>query len=120
MHQSVNQAQVLVDKNSKGKERDWRGRKIASLKLSSIFDSLNYKDTLVERVFTCAESLRFIKQPDGRLKLYQAFFCKNKLCQMCNWRRSMKYSYQTARIVDEAMKQQPKGRFIFLTLTVKM
>ncbi|MCE2288012.1 protein rep, partial [Streptococcus thermophilus] len=38
---------------------------------------------------------------------------------MCNWRRSMKYSYQTSRIVDEAIKQEPKGRFLFLTLTVK-
>ena len=49
----------------------------------------------------------------------QAYFCKNKLCPMCNWRRSMKYSYQTSRIVDEAIKQSPKGRFLFLTLTVK-
>ena len=31
----------------------------------------------------------------------------------------MKYSYQTSRIVDEAIKQEPKGRFLFLTLTVK-
>ena len=31
----------------------------------------------------------------------------------------MKYAYQTSRIVDEAIKQSPKGRFIFLTLTVK-
>ncbi|CYW38782.1 plasmid rolling circle replication initiator protein [Streptococcus suis] len=31
----------------------------------------------------------------------------------------MKYSYQTACIVNEAMKQVPKGRFLFLTLTVK-
>lgn len=38
---------------------------------------------------------------------------------MCNWRRSMKYAYQTSRIVDEAIKQSPKGRFLFLTLTVK-
>ena len=119
MDEVQNQVQILVDKNSKGKERDWRGRKISSLKLSEVFQSLDYKDTIVERVTSCAEALRFIKHPDGRLKLYQAFFCKNKLCQMCNWRRSMKYSYQTARIVDEAMKQQPKGRFIFLTLTVK-
>ncbi|WP_394406083.1 protein rep, partial [Streptococcus sp. 20-1249] len=52
-------------------------------------------------------------------KLYQAYFCKNKLCPMCNWRRSMKYSYQTSQIVDEAIKQEPKGRFLFLTLTVK-
>ncbi|MHC3897302.1 protein rep, partial [Streptococcus thermophilus] len=38
---------------------------------------------------------------------------------MCNWRRSMKYSYQTSKIVDEAIKQKPKARFLFLTLTVK-
>lgn len=38
---------------------------------------------------------------------------------MCNWRRSMKYSYQTSRIVDEAIKQEPKARFLFLTLTVR-
>lgn len=38
---------------------------------------------------------------------------------MCNWRRSMKYSYQTSRIVDEAIKKEPKARFLFLTLTVR-
>lgn len=114
-----NQAQILVDKNSKGKERDWRNRKIASLKLSEVFQSLEYKDSFIERVSSCAEALRFHKQPDGRLKLYQAYFCKNKLCQMCNWRRSMKYSYQTSKIVNEAIKQVPKGRFLFLTLTIK-
>jgi len=31
----------------------------------------------------------------------------------------MKYSYQTSLIVDEAIKRYPKGRFLFLTLTVK-
>ncbi|MGT2757718.1 protein rep [Streptococcus ovuberis] len=114
-----NQDLVLADKNSQGKDRDWRGRKIASIKLSEIFEELHYKETMVERVATCADALRFYRQSDGRLKLYQAYFCKNKLCSMCNWRRSMKYSYQTSRIVDEAMKQYPKGRFLFLTLTVK-
>lgn len=119
MEQIQNQAQILIDRNSKGKKRDWRGRKIASLKLSEVFQNLDYKSSMVERVSSCAEALRFYKQQDERLKLYQAYFCKNKLCQMCNWRRSMKYSYQTACIVNEAMKQAPKGRFLFLTLTVK-
>lgn len=119
MEQTQNQAQILIDRNSKGKKRDWRGRKIASLKLSEVFQRLEYKTTVVERVLSCADALRFHRQADGRLKLYQAYFCKNKLCQMCNWRRSMKYSYQTACIVNEAMKQVPKGRFLFLTLTVK-
>nr|AAC60454.1 RepS [Streptococcus thermophilus] len=113
------QGEILVDKNSRGKERDWRGRKILSLKLADIFKELQYKKTFVERVISCGDTLQFIQNQDGNLKLYQAYFCKNKLCPMCNWRRSMKYSYQTRSIVDEAIKQSPKGRFLFLTLTVK-
>lgn len=119
MEKTLNQEQVLLDKNKKGEDRKWRERKIMSLKLADIFDDLGYKKKLVERVQICGDVLRFIKCEDGSLKLYQAYFCKNKLCPMCNWRRSMKYSYQTSRIVDEAIKKEPKGRFLFLTLTVK-
>lgn len=109
----------LKDKNKNGKDRRWRERKLLSLKLSDIFKALGYKETLVNRVEYCAEHLNFIKKEDGSLRLYQAYFCKNKLCPMCNWRRSMKYSYQTSRIVEQAIKEYPKGRFLFLTLTVK-
>lgn len=119
MEQKQNQEQILVDKNQKGKDRNWRGRKILSLKLADIFNELGYKDTLIERVKSCGDILKFIREPDGKLRLYQAYFCKNKLCPMCNWRRAMKYSYQTSQIVDEAIKEEPKGRFLFLTLTVK-
>ncbi|MFV8196285.1 protein rep [Streptococcus hyovaginalis] len=90
-----------------------------SLKLADIFKDLGYRQILVERLSSCGEVLKFIQQQDGSLKLYQAYFCKNKLCPMCNWRRSMKYSYQTSRIVDEAIKQEPNARFLFLTLTVR-
>lgn len=111
--------EVLRDVNSRGKNRDWRGRKIMSLKLADIFKELGYRQSLIERLSSCGEVLKFIQQEDGSLKLYQAYFCKNKLCPMCNWRRSMKYSYQTSRIVDEAIRQEPKARFLFLTLTVR-
>ncbi|MFU2205059.1 protein rep [Streptococcus suis] len=110
---------ILIDTNSTGKDRNWRGRKIMSLKLADIFKDLGYRQILVERLSSCGEVLKFIQQQDGSLKLYQAYFCKNKLCPMCNWRRSMKYSYQTSRIVDEAIKQEPNARFLFLTLTVR-
>ncbi|RCW15961.1 protein rep, partial [Streptococcus gallolyticus] len=119
MVKDQNQEEILLDKNKKGKDRNWRGRKILSLKLADIFKELGYKETLVERVSSCGDVLRFVRLEDGTLKLYQAYFCKNKLCPMCNWRRSMKYAYQTSQIVDEAIKEQPKGRFLFLTLTVK-
>uniref|UniRef100_UPI003F691352 protein rep n=1 Tax=Streptococcus pluranimalium TaxID=82348 RepID=UPI003F691352 len=110
---------VLTDVNSRGKDRNWRGRKIMSLKLADIFKELGYRKSLIERLSSCGEVLKFIQLEDGSLKLYQAYFCKNKLCPMCNWRRSMKYSYQSSRIVDEAIKQEPKARFLFLTLTVR-
>lgn len=119
MTENQNQEQILKDKNKKGKDKNWRGRKLLSLKLADIFNELGYKKTLVECVASCGDTLHFMRREDGSLHLYQAYFCKNKLCPMCNWRRSMKYSYQTSRIVDEAIKQQPKGRFLFLTLTVK-
>ncbi|MGV3061765.1 protein rep [Streptococcus hyovaginalis] len=90
-----------------------------SLKLADIFKELGYRQSLIDRLSSCGEVLKFIQQDDGSLRLYQAYFCKNKLCPMCNWRRSMKYSYQTSRIVDEAIKQEPKARFLFLTLTVR-
>ncbi len=119
MREKQNQEQILIDKNKKGQDRNWRGRKILSLRLADIFNELDYKDTLIERVKSCGDILKFIREPEGKLRLYQAYFCKNKLCPMCNWRRAMKYSYQTSQIVDEAIKEEPKGRFLFLTLTVK-
>lgn len=119
MTENKNQEQVLLDQTKSGKDRNWRGRKLLSLRLADIFQELGYKQSLIQRIQFCGELLQFIQQEDGSLKLYQAYFCKNKLCPMCNWRRSMKYSYQTSRIIDEAIKQKPKGRFLFLTLTVK-
>lgn len=119
LSEQVIENQVLEDKTKTGKVRDWRGRKILSLKLADIFEELGYKESLVERVAICGDVLNFIRREDGTLRLYQAYFCKNKLCPMCSWRRSIKYSFQTSKIVDEAIKRESKGRFLFLTLTVK-
>lgn len=115
-----NQSQnILQDKSKKGKDRNWRGRKLSNVKLSKGYQKLEYKGNMIQNVRQCAEVLTFLKQENGDLKLNQAWFCKNKLCPICNWRRSMKYSWQATQIVDEAMIREPKGRFLFLTLTIK-
>ncbi|MEK5299323.1 protein rep, partial [Bacillus sp. FSL R5-0659] len=54
----------------------------------------------------------------GRLRLYQAYFCKVRLCPMCAWRRSLKIAYHNKLIVEEANRQY-KPAWIFLTLTVR-
>src|SRR5699024_10479849 len=43
----------------------------------------------------------------------------SKLCPVCNWRRAMKQSYQSQRVVEEVLKEYPSSRWLFLTLTIK-
>ena len=118
MQETQNQdLRILKDFSKNGKYRKWRERKLKSVELAGRLEQLGYRS--FERVYQCAEVLKFIEQEDGSKKLYQTYFCKNKLCPMCNWRRSMKYSYQAERVVNEALDRYPKGRFIFLTLTIK-
>lgn len=118
MEYSQNQdLKPLKDISKKGKDRKWRERKLKNIELAGRLDKLGYRS--FERVYQCAEVLKFIKHKDGTKKLYQSYFCKNKLCPICNWRRSLKYAYQAELVVNEAMKRYPKGRFLFLTLTIK-
>lgn len=48
-------------------------------------------------------------------KLKHADFCRDRLCPMCAWRKSLKISGQMVQIVNQI---QDKYNFIFLTLTV--
>ena len=69
-----------------------------------------------ERVRSCGDFLEFLVSADSRF-LHRANFCHDKLCPMCNWRRSLKMFSQVSRIMD---KLESDGyRFLFLTLTVR-
>lgn len=73
-----------------------------------------------ERVKECGNILEFKADEDTEhLKLFKAWFCKSRLCSLCNWRRAMKHSVQAKKIVSEVVKRKPKARWLFLTLTVK-
>lgn len=116
---SNDEHEILTDISKTGKERNWKGKKEANLRFAKRLEKLNYSEKKVERVSTCADLLKFVKDPLKGLKLYQAYFCGNKLCPICDWRRSMKYSWQAKKILDRAIKLYPKARFIFLTLTIR-
>ena len=109
--------QVLNDIRKNGKRNDWKEKKRANVQYSDLLQELEYKKASNVRI--CAEVLQFLKNEEGQLKLKQAWFCKSRLCPMCNWRRSIKYSSQVIKIVDEAVKKYSKGRFLFWTLTTK-
>lgn len=67
-----------------------------------------------KRVKHCGDFLEFADTPDG-FKLYDARFCRDRLCPMCSWRRSYKIFGQISQIMDLIANDY---EFLFLTLTV--
>ena len=109
---------VLVDKTKSGKVRPWKEKKIANVDYFELLHILEFKKS--ERVKECAEILEFRKSHEtGERKLYKVWFCKSRLCPMCNWRRAMKHGIQAKKVVSEVIRQKPTVRWLFLTLTVK-
>lgn len=109
-------SEVFKDVTTNGKVRPWRERKIENVRYAEYLSILEFKRA--HDVRGCGEILRFRKIGE-HLKLYQTWFCKKRLCPLCNWRKSMKNSSQLKQIIAEAVVREPKGRFLFLTLTVK-
>jgi plasmid rolling circle replication initiator protein Rep len=108
---------ILRDVTKKGKEQDWRTRKISSLLLSESYKRLGepYKS---QRVFFCGCYLEFRKYEDGSQQLHNANFCKGRICPMCSWRRSLKVFGQVSKVMDYITIDNDY-RYLFLTLTVK-
>lgn len=97
----------------------FRIKKRDSEYLSEAYQTLGF-DKKAERVFKCGGFLAFsheiedgIINPDG--KLYQANFCKDRLCPTCTWRRSLKIFGQISQIMEILGNDYS---YLFLTLTV--
>lgn len=137
---------ILHDTTESGKERDWKGKKLKSQELAKQLKECWYDDmeqvgvpredaqTMLydydmyiqntwlkkaDRTNRCADILTFQKTEEGRLKLFQAWFCKDRLCPMCNWRRAMKFAYEIGEILNEMQRRKVTGKPIFLTPTMR-
>lgn len=112
-------------------KNDWNGKKTNSINLSNSYKRIGkshdletkQKDRLLKkgkRVATCGSYLEFkVHKVSKDKKLNYANFCKDRLCQMCNWRRSLKTFGQTLKIVKRIKEVDDKYRFLFLTLTCR-
>lgn len=109
--------EILDDRTRTGKKIDWRSRKLKNMELADMMFELNLKKAV--RVEECGSRLEFIADNEGHRRLHKAYFCKDKMCPMCSWRRSIKLTYQTESIITEFLKEKTNARFLFLTLTLK-
>ncbi len=93
-------------------------KKLLSLELAERLKEMEYFKKFIS-VSQCAQVLVFRKTYAGDYRLFQTWFCKDRLCPMCSWRKSLIQSYFMTRVVKEVFKRKPKSRWIFLTLTTK-
>lgn len=108
---------TLKDITKNGKQRPWREKKLDNVSYADILEILKIKKAY--NVKQCGNVLEFKPSNDGYLKLYKTWFCKSKLCPVCNWRRAMKNSSQAQEVIAEVVKEKPKARWLFLTLSTK-
>lgn len=110
--------EILFDKKN-GKPVPWKPKKIRGLKVADSFQRLGYEKKAM-RVRFCGSALAFLKTLEtGEKKLHSADFCKERLCPMCQWRKSLKVFHQVSKVMDRAQQEQPALVPLFLTLTLK-
>ena len=93
---------TLKDMTKSGKQRPWREKKIDNVSYADILEILKIKKAF--NVKQCGNVLEFKPTDEGYLKLHKTWFCKSKLCLVCNWRRAMKNSYQAQKVIEEVVK----------------
>jgi len=109
---------VLSDKDKNGKERPWREHKIKSIEVSESFRRLGYIKK-AESVASCGDTLVFASMSDGSKRLKNAWFCRNRLCSLCNWRRSRRIFAEVSQVMNVVEERHPELQPILLTLTKK-
>lgn len=120
----VDTGEILTDTGRNGKERPWKLHKEEGLKLDNLFvtakrlDNSIITDNGLKSLEECGDTLIFVRNENGEKRLHGANFCRNRLCPMCNWRRSLKMYSQVSQISDRILATR-KSRFIFVTLTVR-
>lgn len=108
----------LEDLSSRGKKINWATYKKQSLVIADCLQ--NHHDTRRRgyNIKYCGTDLTFSETVSNRIKLVQANFCKDRLCPMCTWRRSLKLFGQTRQLMG-LITAKEQLRYIFLTLTVR-
>ena len=110
--------EVLEDVSQTGKPRKWKEHKQNNLRLAELYKEANKQfprlisSARLWDMEQCANSLEFLRYADGSKKLKQAYFCRNRLCPMCQWRRSLKLFGQVSMVSDLLAVQYSGIRFL--------
>lgn len=115
----------LADYSATGKKRKWDLHKQNNLKLVELYkQAIKINPSVIspkrlQDLADCANQLEYLQDAEGNKKLYKTYFCRVRLCPMCQWRRSLKLFSQVSKITDYINNQNNQVRYLFITLTQK-
>lgn len=120
----VSRGKELIDISKTGKKRDWNGKKEIATKIEESYLRC-YKKTgnetyakKSEKIHMCATYLMFLENMQTEeKKLFNANFCRQRLCPMCKWRLALKNCNQLTMVLNEVDKTE--YGLIFVTFTIK-
>ena len=90
-----------------------------------VFELYQYfvKKSKLQALADCGTYLGFdlykhISKYEYQKKLSHANFCRDRFCEMCNWRRARKYAIENHKLL-KYIQTQEKVRYIFATFTIR-
>lgn len=105
------------------RDKIWDKRRAEADAVKNLYKGTIY-DCYAERIAGCSGLLEFTLEVDPEtgvvyLKLGNARFCRVRHCVVCQWRRQLIWRARFFIALPKILKDYPKARFIFLTLTVR-
>lgn len=115
-----------------GKERPWRRHKMDARSVAKSMYRIAAKHPRrdaafkkkADRIWNCSNYLVFAQNVNTETgetsrKLVAAQFCRDRLCPMCAWRKSLVTFHQVSDIMDYIDRERPGLIPIFITLTMR-
>ena len=106
------------------KDAPWDVHRGQSDDVGGIYATAAEFERYAARIADCAGFLRFgwltiPRTGEMLLKLRDTNFCRVRHCPVCQWRRSLMWQARFYQSLPKIVREHPKARWLFLTLTVR-
>jgi len=109
---------VVLQDIKNGHKRPWRQKKVRNLILADSLHRLG-ENKKANRVWWCSMTIGFIEKENNEKRLKSAQFCRERLCPICGWRKSLKVFYQVSKVMNVIQEKHKDLVPLFLTLTMR-
>jgi plasmid rolling circle replication initiator protein Rep len=109
----------LVDVSATGRRRPWKRLKRSNTTTVNALNKIGYGKK-ARNIADCGNVLEYGSCPEGHgMWLNKAYFCKERVCSLCNWRKSLFVYYQFLIVAHKLLELYPNIAFCFNTLTTR-